>query len=158
LRRHHPNDSSHVTIPPFPNLLESRNHCLRLIEMFDHILIHVSDIPASRVFYTAVLTTLGHKVLVDRGDSGVHAYGTFSPKFCVVPASPDKKLSGPVHIAFEAKDTAEVDAFHEAGLKVGAKSNGAPGPRPQYLPDIYACFLFDADGNNIECRCHVSPA
>jgi catechol 2,3-dioxygenase-like lactoylglutathione lyase family enzyme len=127
--------------------------------MFDHILLHVSDIQTSTTFYTTVLATLGHKVLVERPDSGIRGYGTSLPaKFWVTPASPDKNLPGPVHIAFEAKDKAQVDAFYEAGLKAGAKANGAPGPRPQYLPDIYACFLLDADGYNIECRCHVPSA
>src|SRR5277367_5250371 len=102
--------------------------------MFDQILLHVSDIQASTTFYTAVLATLGHKVLVERPDSGVRGYGTSLPaKFWVTPASPDTNLPGPVHIAFEAKEKAQVDAFYEAGLKAGAKANGAPGPRPQYL-------------------------
>jgi len=127
--------------------------------MFDHVLIYVSDMPASRAFYTAVLSSLGYKVIVERpGTGGVHSYGSSRPKLWLVPASADKTASERVHIAFEAKDSQEVDAFHEAGLKVGAKSNGAPGPRPHYGADVYACFLADPDGNGIECRCHRPSA
>jgi hypothetical protein len=50
-----------------------------------------------------------------------------------------------------------VDDFHAAGLKAGAKCNGAPGPRTQYHPNYYSAFLFDPNGNNIEVVCHLPP-
>lgn len=40
--------------------------------------------------------------------------------------------------------------------KAGAKDNGAPGERPQYAKGYYAAFVFDLDGNNIEC-CYYRP-
>jgi len=42
-----------------------------------------------------------------------------------------------------------VDAFHQAGVEAGFRSNGAPGYR-DYSPGYYAAFLLDPDGNNIE--------
>jgi catechol 2,3-dioxygenase-like lactoylglutathione lyase family enzyme len=63
------------------------------------------------------------------------------------------KLTGRHHLAFQAKDTATVDAFHKAGLAAGGKDNGAPGERP-YHPGYYAAFLLDPDGNNIEAVYH----
>ncbi len=36
------------------------------------------------------------------------------------------------HICLRAPDTQAVDAFHAAALSAGAKSDGAPGKRPQY--------------------------
>jgi hypothetical protein len=37
------------------------------------------------------------------------------------------------------------------GRKAGAKDNGKPGERPQYVKGYYAAFVFDLDGNNVEC-------
>ncbi len=50
-------------------------------------------------------------------------------------------------------DRAAVDRFHVAGLKAGAKDNGAPGLRTDYAPTYYAAFLIDFDGNNVEAVC-----
>ena len=35
----------------------------------------------------------------------------------------------------------------------GAKDNGQPGPRPDYMPTYYAAYIHDVNGNNIEV-CH----
>jgi len=133
------------------------HHVTILFEMFDHLLLRCSDLPASKAFYTAILSTLSHQIQFERPESGVTGYGSPSPKFWLLPASPDKAVSGPFHVAFEAKERAQVDAFHAAGLKAGGKSNGEPGERT-YAPFVYAAFLFDPEGNNIECVCRVPPA
>ena len=52
-------------------------------------------------------------------------------------------------MAFEAKSSAEVEAFHKAALAAGGKDNGKPGYR-DYWPGYYAAFAYDPDGNNIE--------
>jgi len=43
-----------------------------------------------------------------------------------------------------------VNAFFEAAIKAGGKSNGKPGSRPNYTETYYACFVLDPDGHNIE--------
>ncbi|TIU43196.1 MAG: VOC family protein, partial [Mesorhizobium sp.] len=55
-----------------------------------------------------------------------------------------------LHVAFRVKSEAEVDAFYRAALDAGAADNGAPGSRPDYAPNYYACFVLDPDGYNIE--------
>ena len=52
-----------------------------------------------------------------------------------------------------AADRKAVDKFHEAGIKAGAKDNGAPGIRADYSSKYYAAFLIDPDGNNVEAVC-----
>lgn len=56
----------------------------------------------------------------------------------------------PLHIAFSAKDRAQVEKFYEAAIEAGAKDNGAPGYRKGYWPGYYGAFVYDADGHNIE--------
>jgi predicted lactoylglutathione lyase len=128
--------------------------------MFDHICLHVKDLPASKQFYTTLLASLDYKIVMTLEDgSGVHAYGSMFPRFWLAPACKEanKPLSGPCHIAFTAKNRAQVDAFYAAGIKAGGKSNGEPGLRPEYHKNYYAAYLYDPDGNNIECVCHMPP-
>lgn len=129
--------------------------------MFDHICIHVKDLSASKAFYTALLASLNYKVIFTLEDgSGVHAYGKYFPNFWLAPACQDseKPHSGPCHIAFSASDRAQVDAFYAAGIKAGGKDNGPPGLRKSYHRFYYGCFLYDLDGNNVECVCHWPKA
>jgi predicted lactoylglutathione lyase len=63
------------------------------------------------------------------------------------------RLTGRLHLAFQAKDRAAVDAFYNAALEHGGKHNGPPGER-NYHPGYYAAFVLDPDGNNIEAVFH----
>lgn len=121
--------------------------------LIDHIQLVVADLTASRRFYEAVLTALGVRVDFE-GD------GFFSADELVISAKDSEaalgKLTGRVHLAFQAADRGVVDAFHRAGLAAGGSDNGPPGER-SYYPGYYAAFLLDPDGNNIEAV-HHGPA
>jgi len=60
-----------------------------------------------------------------------------------------------VHLAFSARSTAQVEAFHAAGLAHGGRDIGPPGPRPEYSDRYYGAFLLDPDGNNVEAVYHA---
>jgi predicted lactoylglutathione lyase len=63
----------------------------------------------------------------------------------------DRPVSTNVHLAFQASTNEQVDAFHRAGVDAGYRDNGAPGPRyEEFMPGIYAAYLLDPDGNNVE--------
>lgn len=118
--------------------------------LIDHIQLVVRDIKASQKFYAAVFGTLGIP-LGGEGEGFFWADELFISDL-KSPAS-GGKLTGPTHLAFQAKDQAAVKAFYEVGLKNGGKDNGAPGERP-YHPGYFAAFLHDPDGNNIEAVFH----
>ena len=115
--------------------------------LVDHVQLVVRDLDASRRFYGAVLGVLG--VPVD-----FEADGMFGADELTISTADSEgaqgKLTGPTHLAFQARDKAMVEAFHQAGLDAGGTDNGAPGERANYHPDYYAAFLLDPDGNNIE--------
>lgn len=127
-----------------------RLHRGRLI---DHLQLVVSDIEASRRFYTAVLEVLGIPI----GGSGPRHFWA-DELFVSAPDVPEAlgMLTGRVHLAFQARDRTMVDAFHRAGLAAGGRDFGAPGER-DYHPGYYGAFLLDPDGNNIEAV-HHGPA
>jgi catechol 2,3-dioxygenase-like lactoylglutathione lyase family enzyme len=108
--------------------------------VFDHIGIRVSDREVSERFYDTVLSVLGHPRLDgdDYTEWGDFAIGTDGP------------LTRNLHVGFYAPTRELVDAFHRAGVEAGYRSDGEPGPRPQYTPEYYGAFLLDPDGNSIE--------
>ena len=117
--------------------------------MFDHIMVKVKDLKASKRFYTAALAPLGFSVQYDA--DGIVVFGPKdAPALCLAKG----ETTGPVHIAFTAKDRASVKAFYAAALPAGGKDNGKPGLRPQYAANYYGGFVKDPDGNNIEAVCH----
>lgn len=127
--------------------------------MIDHITFGVSDFEKSTAFYDAVFGPLGVRRLFDvpmehSGGVKVTGYGDDRPWFWL---AEENATTGLMHIAFEAKNHAEVDAFYAAALRAGGQDNGPPGLRPHYHADYYAAFVFDPDGHNIEAVCH-SPA
>ena len=118
--------------------------------LIDHVQLVVKDLPASRRFYTAVFEALQ----VPMGGSG-DDYFWADELFISTPDSRAAQgvLTGRHHLAFQARDRATVDRFHEAALNAGGQENGQPGERP-YHPGYYAAFVLDPDGNNIEAVFH----
>ena len=125
--------------------------------MIDHIGFPVSDYARSKAFYTRVLETLGVKLikevsLSDDGEDGYAGFGADRPHFWVGTGTP---LNGRLHVAFTAKNRAEVQAFYAAALAAGGIDNGPPGLRPHYHENYYAAFVLDPDGHNIEAVNHL---
>ena len=122
--------------------------------IFDHMGIAVRDPAKSKEFYVKALAPLGIKVVMEgHGWTGMGREG--KPQFWF---GLDDELSGPNHIAFTAKDRAQVRGFHAAALAAGGTDNGAPGLRPDYHPNYYGAFVLDPDGHNVEAVCHLPEA
>ena len=118
--------------------------------LIDHIGLVVKDLAASKRFYQAAFEVLGIPL---GGEAKEHFW--FDELFVSNQDSPDAdgKLTGRVHLAFQAPDRPTVDRFYRAVLAAGGRDNGAPGERP-YHPGYYAAFVLDPDGNNIEAVFH----
>jgi catechol 2,3-dioxygenase-like lactoylglutathione lyase family enzyme len=108
--------------------------------VFDHVGIHVRDLAASKRFYSIVLAPLGFELTAE-SDKYV--------EFGALSIGRNEPPTPPIHFAFLARSREAVDAFHEAGVEAGYRSNGAPGLR-EYAPDYYASYLFDPDSHNVE--------
>ena len=118
--------------------------------LIDHIQLVVKDLPASQRFYQAVFDTLGIP-MSGTGDDFFYADELFVSTTDSQAAQGEP--TGRHHLAFQARDRAMVDAFHQTALANGGRDNGAPGLRP-YHPDYYGAFVLDPDGNNIEAVYH----
>jgi hypothetical protein len=52
-------------------------------------------------------------------------------------------------VGLKAETPAQVREFHAAALANGGSSEGEPGPRPQYGPDLYIAYVRDPLGNKL---------
>ncbi|WP_108399054.1 VOC family protein [Devosia submarina] len=114
--------------------------------LIDHVHLRAKDFQKSRSFYEAIFAVLGFTVTAS-GDNW------FQLDELYVDAADPNTPPTHIHLAFQAKDRASVDAFHAAALAGGGTDNGAPGERP-YHPGYYGAFVLDPDGNNIEAVFH----
>jgi len=125
--------------------------------MLDHIGFPVTDFARSKAFYTQALAPLGMRVVMEvslseDGADGYAGFGAERPQFWIGTGKP---LIGRLHVAFRAKNRAEVRAFYEAAMAAGGVDNGAPGLRPHYHENYYGAFVLDPDGHNIEAVNHL---
>ncbi|PVG04242.1 hypothetical protein CPB86DRAFT_771649 [Serendipita vermifera] len=104
-------------------------------------------------WYLKVLAPIGYKNKFDlRPENPVVGLGATYPDFWISPCEDallPRNDTG-FHLAFYATDRQKIRDFHEIALKLGAKCNGPPGLRPQYMPTYYAAFVIDPEGRNIE--------
>ncbi|MBY4607338.1 VOC family protein [Rhizobium sp. 9T] len=117
--------------------------------MIDHITVAVGDLSKSKLFYEKAFLPLGYRLTFGK-ENVFWAFDIGNGCLFEIQQADSPPPLTRIHVAFRARSKAEVDAFHQAALEAGAEDNGAPGPRPEYAPDYYACFVLDPDGYNIE--------
>jgi catechol 2,3-dioxygenase-like lactoylglutathione lyase family enzyme len=113
--------------------------------LIDHIHLRVTDLAASKRFYAAVLAALGREDAISEGVD----YFAADELWVDTAEGPISK----VHLAFQARDRAEVGRFHAAAIAAGGVDNGAPGERA-YHAGYFAAYVLDPNGNNIEAVYH----
>lgn len=130
------------------------------MQLLDHVSISVPDIDLARPFYDAIMAALGAAKVYDRPTAlgygeRCNANDTAST-FLAVYLDPAEIGASKRHWCFKAASRAQVDAFFEAGLAMGGRSDGEPGLRPHYHGDYYGAFLVDPAGNRVEAVCNAS--
>jgi catechol 2,3-dioxygenase-like lactoylglutathione lyase family enzyme len=113
--------------------------------MIAHTGLAVSDYQTSKAFYKKALAPLGYENNMEHGQGAGFNDGK-NTDFWI--GKSDQVV--PTHVAFEAKNKEEVEAFYKAALAAGGIDNGGPGYRRDYWPGYYAAFVYDPDGHNIE--------
>lgn len=118
--------------------------------MFDHVVFGTTDYEASKSFFVKALEPIGIEIIAE-GPLGVELSSDGNSSLCI---RRDEEKPAHLHLAFVANSREQVDSFHHAALKAGAKDNGAPGIRPKYSKTYYAAFVIGPDGHNIEMVYH----
>ena len=121
--------------------------------MFTHTMVGTNFVDKAKKFYDSVLGALGYESHAF-GDRVF--YGNGGPGFGIgKPANgePATHANGGT-IGFQAKNAAEVDAWHAAGIANGGTCEGPPGVRENSPNQMYGAYLRDPDGNKI---CAFAP-
>ena len=118
--------------------------------MFSFITIGTNNLKKSENFYSKVLKPLNIKRILKH--ERYYGYAKINnPKkielYLIKPFNKKKATVGNgIMITFKANSKKEVDDFYRIGMNLGAKDEGAPGPR--HGQDYYA-YIRDLDGNKI---------
>lgn len=118
--------------------------------IISHVSLGTNDFEKAIAFYDKVMASIGAKRVLQF--EGAAAYGKEYPEFWVQTPENEKpaEIANGTHYGFVAASKAEVHAFWDAAISMGAKPDGEPGPRPHYGEPYYGCFLRDLDGHKIE--------
>jgi len=114
--------------------------------MIGYSTIGVTDITKAKAFYTALFDA---EVQVDIGRLAMIGESTSSPMIAVCePFDGNAPSCGNGSmVAFTASSKAEVDAFYNKAISLGATSDGEPGQR---IEDVfYGAYVRDPDGNKL---------
>jgi predicted lactoylglutathione lyase len=116
--------------------------------MVGYITVGTNDIARAARFYDSLLVLLGGKRAMEMETFIAWSAGPGAPMLAVIKPY-DKKpatVGNGVMVALAATSKAQVDAIHRKALDLGAKDEGAPGPRG---PGFYAGYFRDLDGNKL---------
>ena len=116
--------------------------------MVGYVTLGPNDMAAAAKFYDALLGTIGAKRLMD--SERFIAWGTGPGAAMLAVIKPfDKQPATPgngVMVSLQVESKAKVDEVYAKALALGAKDEGAAGPRG---PSFYAGYFRDLDGNKL---------
>jgi catechol 2,3-dioxygenase-like lactoylglutathione lyase family enzyme len=117
-------------------------------DMIGYVTIGTNDLPRAAAFYDALLGEMGAKRVMETEQ--FVAWGTTPEGPGLGVTRPfDKKpatVGNGVMVALAVDSKAKVDALHRKALALGARDEGAPGPRGE---GFYAGYFRDLDGNKL---------
>ena len=121
--------------------------------MIGYVTLGTNDLNRAAKFYDALLSVIGAGRFMD------------SDRFIAWAVAPDKPALGVIlpydgkaatagngtMVALVVDSNAKVDAMHAKAMSLGARDEGAPGPRGD--SGFYAAYFRDPDGNKLNCYC-----
>jgi predicted lactoylglutathione lyase len=122
--------------------------------MIGYITLGTNDLARSTAFYDALLAEVGAKRFMESERSVAWMVSPGTPGLSVCKpfdGSPATAGNGTM-VALAAGSTANVDTLHRQALALGAKDEGAPGPRG--TGGYYGAYFRDLDGNKL-CAFHI---
>jgi len=116
--------------------------------MIGYVTLGTNDLPRAAAFYDALLGAMGGKRMMETEQFIAWSVSRDQPGLGI--SKPfDKKpatVGNGVMVALMVDSPAKVDALHRKALDLGAKDEGAAGPRGG---GFYAGYFRDLDGNKL---------
>jgi len=116
--------------------------------MIGYVTLGTNDIKRAAKFYDALFGELGAKRFMETDSFIAWATAPGTPAVSVIKPHDGKAatVGNGVMVALAVDSKKKVDALHKKALALGAKDEGAPGPRG---PGFYAGYWRDPDGNKL---------
>ncbi|MGE4070401.1 MAG: VOC family protein [Lysobacterales bacterium] len=120
--------------------------------MIGYITLGTNDIGRAAAFYDALLGSIGGKRFMESERFIAWTVSPTTPGFGIAKPYDGKPatVGNGVMIALVVDSRAKVDALHAKALELGAKDEGAVGPRGD---NFYAGYFRDLDGNKLNVFC-----
>ena len=118
--------------------------------MFSHVMVGVNDLEKSKLFYDAILATVGIRPGV--ANKNRYFYRSKTGTFAITtPINGEAATFGNGStLGFTMESTEQADAFHAAGVANGGTTcEDPPGYREGPSGKLYLAYLRDPDGNKI---------
>ncbi|MCE3004285.1 MAG: VOC family protein [Xanthomonadaceae bacterium] len=120
--------------------------------MIGYVTLGTNDLPRAAAWYDTLLADLGAKRIMQ--DDRYVAWGNARDRpalalFIPFDQQPATAGNGTM-VALAVREPRQVDALHAHALRLGAKDEGRPGPRPN---GFYAGYFRDLDGNKLNVFC-----
>ena len=121
--------------------------------MIGYTTLGTNDMARAGAFYDALFADLGAKRLMDMAPHLI-GWGTGLEQPMVAVIKPydgqPATVGNGVMVALLVREPAQVDQLHAKALELGAKDEGAPGPRGD---GFYGGYFRDLDGNKLNFFC-----
>ena len=116
--------------------------------MIGYVTLGTNDMERAAKFYDALLEELGAKRSMEMDTFIAWSVTPDGPAVSVIKPADGKPatVGNGVMVAIAVDSTDKVDALHKKALELGAKDEGAPGPRGD---GFYAGYFRDPDGNKL---------
>jgi catechol 2,3-dioxygenase-like lactoylglutathione lyase family enzyme len=120
--------------------------------MIGYVTLGTNDMARAGAFYDALLATIGAGRFMESDRFIAWAVSPTQPSLGVIKPYDQKPASvgNGTMVALVMDSPAKVDAFHRKALELGAKDEGAAGPRGG---GFYAGYFRDPDGNKLNVFC-----
>lgn len=120
--------------------------------MIAYTTLGTNDLKRAGAFYDAIFATLGAKRVMEFDRMILWGNSPTAPMFGVCTPYDGKTATAGngTMISLGVDGTAKVDALYAKAIALGAKDEGAPGPRG---PQFYIGYFRDLDGNKINFFC-----
>jgi catechol 2,3-dioxygenase-like lactoylglutathione lyase family enzyme len=121
--------------------------------MIGYVTLGTNDMARAAAFYDALLAEIGAGRFMESERFIAWAVAPDKPSLGIIVPADGKPASvgNGTMVALVLDSNAKVDALHRKALSLGAKDEGAPGPRG--ATGFYAAYFRDLDGNKLNCFC-----
>jgi len=126
----------------------SGDHPTKESTMIGYVTLGTNDIQRAAKFYDALLGSIGAVRMMESDSFIAWSAPGGGPAVSVIKPF-DKKpatVGNGVMVALAMDSKAKVDALYKKAIQLGAKDEGAPGPRGD---NFYAGYFRDPDGNKL---------